>query len=194
MGVICPSSLHFKQRFPSQTAKSVSELLVSAVADFGKIEEQRVIIYGAGSAGLGIARQLRDAMRLSSLSLSEEDAGQRFWLIDKNGLIKTSIGDRIRDGIEQSFIRREDHWGNGETGLLEVVKRVKPTVMIGTSTHAGAFSEEVVKEMSKHVDRPIIFPVSEVCASPFIPDCGQLSNPTRLCEMEWVLHRCTHDR
>ena len=129
------------------------------------MEDQRVIIYGSGSAGLGIARQLRDAMRLSSPSLSESDAADRFWLIDKHGLIKTSLGDKIRDEVEESFIRREDDLGDGEMRLLDVVKRVKPTMLIGTSTHAGAFTEEVVKEMSKHVDRPIIFPVSEIIGS-----------------------------
>ncbi len=99
-------------------------------------------------------------MRLSDTSLSEEDAGSRFWLIDKSGLIKESLGDKIRGEIEQSFIRDDDDWADGEIGLLEVVKKVKPTVLIGTSTHGGAFTEEVVKEMSKHVDRPVIFPVS----------------------------------
>jgi len=125
-----------------------------------QIQDQRIIVYGSGSAGLGIARQLRDAMRLSDTSLSEEDAGSRFWLIDKSGLIKESLGDKIRGEIEQSFIRDDDDWADGEIGLLEVVKKVKPTVLIGTSTHGGAFTEEVVKEMSKHVDRPVIFPVS----------------------------------
>lgn len=125
------------------------------------------MIYGSGSAGLGIARQLRDAMRLSSSSLSDEEAGQKFWLIDKHGLIKKSLGDKIRDEIEKAFIRQEDDWGENETDLLEIVKRVKPTVLIGTSTHPGAFTEEVIKEMSKHVDRPIIFPVrlSSCCRS-----------------------------
>ncbi|RSH91897.1 NAD-dependent malic enzyme, mitochondrial [Saitozyma podzolica] len=133
-----------------------------------KIEDQRIVVYGSGSAGLGIARQLRDAMRLST-DLSEEEAASRFWLLDKHGLIKKSLGDKIRDEIEQSFIRQEGEWGNNEAGLLEVIKKVKPTVLIGTSTHAKAFTEEVVREMAKHVDRPIIFP---------------LSNPTRLCEVE----------
>lgn len=135
------------------------------IADASKIEVQRIVIYGSGSAGLGIARQLRDAMRLSATSLTEEDAASRFWLIDKNGLIKTSVGADIRSEIEPSFIRREEDWGGDETGLLEVVKKVKPTVLIGTSTQAGAFSEEVIREMSKNVDRPIIFPVSPMPGS-----------------------------
>jgi malate dehydrogenase (oxaloacetate-decarboxylating) len=118
-----------------------------------QIEDQRIIAYGSGSAGLGIARQLRAAMRLSSFSLSEEEA------VDKNGLIEKSLGDQIRGETEQDFIRQEDDWKYGQTGLLDVVRRVKPTVLIGTSTHGGAFTEEVVKEMCEHVDRPIIFPV-----------------------------------
>lgn len=123
--------------------------------------DQKIIIYGSGSAGLGIARQLHEAIKLSDKSLSDEEAGKRFYLIDKHGLLKQSLGkDKIRDGIESYFIRSEDDWGSDETNLLDVIKKVKPTVMIGTSTHPGAFSEEVVKEMAKQVDRPIIFPVS----------------------------------
>ena len=99
-------------------------------------------------------------MRLDNESLSEEEAGKRFYLMDKYGLIKSSLGDKIRDEIEKPFIRQEDDWEGDETGLLDVVMKVKPTVLIGTSTHAGAFNEDVIKEMSKHVDRPIIFPVS----------------------------------
>ncbi|ORY33414.1 hypothetical protein BCR39DRAFT_519910 [Naematelia encephala] len=134
-----------------------------------KIEDQRIVIFGSGSAGLGIARQLRDAMKLSSSSLSDDEASRNFWLVDKYGLIKKSLGDKIREEIEPAFIRDEQDWGDGETHLSDVVKRVKPTVLIGTSTHPGAFTEEVIKEMSKHVERPIIFP---------------LSNPTRLCEVQ----------
>jgi len=121
------------------------------------------VIYGSGSAGLGIARQLRDAMVLESSSkLSSKDAASKFYLMDKHGLIKKSLGDKIRDEIEEDFIRKEDEWkeGEGETGLLDVVKKVKPTVLIGTSTDAGAFSEEVVREMARGTKRPIIFPVS----------------------------------
>jgi malate dehydrogenase (oxaloacetate-decarboxylating) len=112
---------------------------------------------------VGIARQLSDSMRIADPSLSEEEAGKRFYLIDKYGLLKSSLGDKIRSEIEKYFIRQEDDWGSGETGLLEVVKKAKPTVLIGTSTNPGAFTEEIIREMSKHVDRPIIFPVSGLC-------------------------------
>ena len=150
-----------------------------------KLQDQRIVIYGSGSAGLGIARQLRDAIKLES-SCSDEEAGEKFWLLDKHGLLKSSLPkEHIRAEIEDMFIRKEEDLGEDETGLLEVVKRVKPTILIGTSTHAKAFTEEVIKEMSKHVDRPIIFPVR-----PFVLRDGsalttfQLSNPTRLCEVQ----------
>jgi malate dehydrogenase (oxaloacetate-decarboxylating) len=94
----------------------------------------------------------------SSSSLSPDDAASRFYLFDKEGLLRRALGDKIRDEIETSFIRQEDQW-DGEVGLLDLVKEVKPTVLIGTSTHAGAFTEDVVAEMSKGTDRPIIFPV-----------------------------------
>ncbi|KAJ9122865.1 hypothetical protein QFC24_003903 [Naganishia onofrii] len=132
-----------------------------------KLSDQRIIQFGAGSAGLGIARQIRDAMVLVD-GTDPKDAAQKFWLVDKNGLIKKGLGDKIRSDIEDDFIRKEEDWGaDEETHLLEVVKKVKPTVLIGTSTAKGAFTEDVLREMAKHTDQPIIFP---------------LSNPTRLAE------------
>lgn len=106
------------------------------------------MIYGSGSAGLGIARQLRDAIALDSSS-SPSEAAKQFWLIDKHGLIKKSLGkDKIRSEIEDEFIRDEGDWGEGETGLKEVVKKIKPTILVGTSTQAGAFTEEVVSVLN----------------------------------------------
>lgn len=101
------------------------------------------MIFGAGSAGLGIARQLRDAIQLDS-KVDESTAASKFWLIDQHGLIKQSLGDKVRDEIEQEFRRNENDWGSEENGLEEVVKRVKPTVLIGTSTQGGAFTETIV--------------------------------------------------
>ena len=135
-----------------------------------KLSEQRYVIYGAGSAGLGIARQLRDGM-VTIDGVSPEDANKRFYLVDKFRLIRQSLGsDKIRDAVRE-FVRPDDEWeGAGdEVGLLEVVKRAKPTVLIGSSTVAGAFTKEIVREMKKHTDRPIILP---------------LSNPSRLHEVK----------
>ena len=139
-----------------------------------RLADQRIVVYGAGTAGLGITKQLRDALTTID-KLSVADANRRFYLIDRHGLVKESLGpDRIRADLRE-FVRPDAEWEGaqtsdaGEVGLLEVVKRVRPTVLIGCSTHAGAFSEEVVREMAKGTERPIIFP---------------LSNPTRLVEVE----------
>jgi len=139
-----------------------------------KLSDQRFVIYGAGSAGLGIARQLRDGL-VTIDELSAEEANRKFYLLDKFGLIKESLGEsKIREALRE-FVRPDAEWDGaqtnekGEVGLLEVVKRVKPTVLIGCSTQAGAFTEDVVKEMAKHTDRPIILP---------------LSNPSRLHEVK----------
>ncbi|KAJ7589511.1 hypothetical protein C8J56DRAFT_938774 [Mycena floridula] len=132
-----------------------------------KLSEQRFVIYGAGSAGFGITRQLRDAI-VSIDGISKEDADKLFWLVDKNGLIKQSLGP-VRGDLTP-FIRPDSEWPDhdGEVGLLDIVKQVKPTVLIGCSTHAGAFTKEVVMAMAESVERPIIFP---------------LSNPSRLVEV-----------
>ncbi len=74
---------------------------------------------------------------------SIDEASSKFYLIDKHGLIKSSLGDMIREGLDAAFIRKNDEdggWGEGEATLEDVVKKVKPTVLIGTSTHAGAFT------------------------------------------------------
>ena len=138
-----------------------------------KLLDQRFIIYGAGSAGLGVTRQIRDAMLLID-NTPVEEANKRFWLIDRHGLIKDSLGpSKIRPGLRE-FTRPDDEWAKiqnlvGQVSLLDVVKQVKPTVLIGCSTHGGAFTEDVIKEMAKGTEQPIIFP---------------LSNPSRLAEVD----------
>jgi malate dehydrogenase (oxaloacetate-decarboxylating) len=130
-----------------------------------KLSDQRIISFGAGSAGLGIARQLRDAAMLLD-DVSEEKANGMIFLVDKHGLLKEGISGKIRDGIDKGFIRPDREggemgsWPEGENGLLEVVKRVKPTVLIGTSTVSGAFDEDVIRAMAEGTERPIVLPVS----------------------------------
>lgn len=110
-----------------------------------KLSDQRIVVYGAGSAGVGIIWQLRDAMvRIDGLSV--EEASKRFYMIDKDGLITKSFGNKIRHG-QEDFVRPDDEWDDndrhdGKIGLLQVVKKAHPTVLIGTSTHAEGFTEE----------------------------------------------------
>ncbi len=124
-----------------------------------------MVSFGAGSAGLGIARQLRDAAVLID-GVTQEEANKMIYLVDKNGLLKKGISDKIRKGIDSEFVREDSdvdgvgNWPEGENGLLEIVKRVKPTILIGTSTSAGAFTEDIIKAMAEGTERPIILPVS----------------------------------
>ena len=125
------------------------------------LSENRVLIFGAGTAGIGNADQIRAAMRTEGLS--EEDAYRRFWCVDIQGLLTDDMKD-LHD-FQKPYARPADEvkdWERTKNGidLLETIRRVKPTIMIGTSTAYGAFTEEIVKEMAKHVERPIIFPLS----------------------------------
>lgn len=138
---------------------------ISAVRVCGTpLRNQRVVIFGAGTAGVGIADQLRDAMLREGLS--EEDATRRFWCVDRDGLLTTELADQLRD-YQATYARpaaESKGWkrdGNGHgVGLAEVVRRVKPTMLIGTSTASGSFTEAIVKEMAAHTERPIIFALS----------------------------------
>jgi malate dehydrogenase (oxaloacetate-decarboxylating) len=130
-----------------------------------KLSEQRIVLFGAGSAGLGIARQIRDAAVILD-GVSFEEASKMFFLVDKYGLLKEGIKGKIRSGMPKEFIwpnhdsEEIGNWPEGETQLLDVMRRAKPTIIIGTSTKAGAFTEDVCTEMAKHTERPIIMPVS----------------------------------
>ncbi|MFF3504350.1 NAD-dependent malic enzyme [Streptomyces sp. NPDC003247] len=134
------------------------------------LAEHRIVVFGAGSAGIGIADQLRDA--LVAAGLSPRQATARIWAVDRQGLL-TEGQQGLRD-VQQRYARRAaevDGWRRddrvGGIALAEVVARVRPTVLIGTSGQSGAFTEDIVRTMAAHTDRPIILP---------------MSNPTRLAE------------
>lgn len=138
----------------------------------GSLSSQRYVVLGAGAAGLGIATQIRDAM-VATDKISKQEANTKFWLVDREGLVY-DVGGGMTKGVGEAkgrlegFIRSRDEGWEGNVGLLDVVKKVKPTVLIGCSTAAGAFTEEVVKAMMDGgCERPIVLP---------------LSNPTRLIE------------
>lgn len=124
-------------------------------------ESQRIVIVGAGSAGIGISEFLKYEMIKNGLP--EEQAKKRFYLVDRNGLLVNDMAllefqkayARLR---EEVFIWKEVKKDNIE--LLDVVKNVKPTILIGVSGQPGIFSEEIIREMASHVERPIIFPLS----------------------------------
>jgi malate dehydrogenase (oxaloacetate-decarboxylating) len=139
-------------------AAAISAGRVSGTA----LRNQRVVIFGTGTAGAGIADQIRGAMVRGGLS--EHDAAACLWCVDRHGLLTTSMNDQMRD-YQITYARpvaESKHWKHDEggIGLAEVVRRVKPTMLIGASTVFGSFTEAIVREMAMHTERPIIFALS----------------------------------
>lgn len=131
------------------------------------LQNQRVVVFGAGTAGIGIADQLCDAMVRKGLS--KEVARKQFWLIDRDGLLMEDSSS-LNEFQKPYARKREDlvKWENKDhLDLHCVVKEVQPTVLVGCSTVRGAFTQEIVRLMAQNVAQPIIFP---------------LSNPTDNCE------------
>jgi malate dehydrogenase (oxaloacetate-decarboxylating) len=121
--------------------------------------DQRVVVFGAGTAGVGIADQLRSAMVRDGLDPKE--ATRRVWLVDKQGLLLEGMPD-LRD-YQAPYARptaEVQGWTDGKIDLLTTVRHVHPNMLIGTSTSPGAFDKDVVTAMAAHVERPVIFPLS----------------------------------
>jgi malate dehydrogenase (oxaloacetate-decarboxylating) len=143
-------------------AAIVSALKVAGV----RMRDQRVVLMGCGAAGVGIADQLRSAMVADGLDPRE--ATSRFWGLGRRGLLTKDMIDSLRD-FQVPYARGLDEvagWKrqDGKIELLEVVRQAKPTILIGVSTIAGAFTEQVVREMAAHVARPIILPLTNPTA------------------------------
>ena len=130
-----------------------------------KITDQVYLCFGGGTAGAGIAhRVLREMI---TKGLSEEEAYKRFFMVDKQGLLFDDMDDLTPE--QRPFAKKRSDYPNADklTDLLEVVKTVKPTILVGTSTVPNTFTKEVVEAMCENTERPMIFP---------------LSNPTKLAE------------
>jgi malate dehydrogenase (oxaloacetate-decarboxylating) len=144
------------------TAAIATATLISAINVTGvPLEQQKIVVVGFGSAGLGITNLLAQFMQ--DKGLTEEEARKHFYAIDRYGLV-TEHGKDVRPE-QLPYARKEQEvkgWkqGNGEITLLDVVREAKPSVLIGVSGQKGAFSEQVVREMAKHTARPVIFPLS----------------------------------
>lgn len=140
--------------------------ILGALAITGeKLADQRYMCFGAGTAGCGIAKRIYQEML--DQGLSEDDAKSRFYLVDKQGLLFDDMTDLTPE--QKPFARKRSEFENAAslTTLEAAVKAVHPTILVGTSTRSGAFTEAVVKEMASQAARPMIFP---------------LSNPTELAE------------
>jgi malate dehydrogenase (oxaloacetate-decarboxylating) len=145
------------------TAAVALGAVLGAVKVTGKsLKEQQIVMLGAGSAGIGVADGLREAMK--GEGLSEQEARSHFWVVDRNGLLHSGRKDL---SPEQSvYAQPEDRvsgWprtSNGHIGLADAIGKIEATILIGLSTVGGAFTEAVVREMARKVQRPIIFPLS----------------------------------
>jgi malate dehydrogenase (oxaloacetate-decarboxylating) len=153
------------------TAAVALAAAVAAVRAAGsRMRDQRVVIHGPGTAGVGIADFLREAMARDGLGMDE--AARRIWLVGRRGVLTDDMGEELRD-FQVPYARPAGEvasWDaaggsrGGSAGLAATVAEVRPTMLIGTSTQSGAFTEAVVREMARHVERPIIFPLSNPTA------------------------------
>jgi malate dehydrogenase (oxaloacetate-decarboxylating) len=164
----------FNDDIQGTAAVAVATVLAGVNVTGVPLTEQRFVVFGFGSAGLGIAELLRTA--LVNAGLSEDEARTRFYAVDQDGLLVEGMDGLAQEKAKFARARTEvGEWARGEhgVGLLEVVKRARPTVLLGVSGQAGAFSEDVVRAMAKGLEqhgrdvRPVILP---------------LSNPTSRCE------------
>jgi len=118
-----------------------------------KIRDQRIVCLGAGSAGLGVCNGIVWAMVENGLT--PDQAMNQFWLVDKDGLLGQTRGNLSK--AQYPFARKDQPNG---LSLFDVVKRAKPTILLGLSGVGATFTEEIIREMAKNCDRPIIFPLS----------------------------------
>jgi len=149
-------------------ATALACIMSGLLATGSSLGEQRIVQFGAGTAGIGVVDQVYRAMRQQGIS--ETDARQCFWLIDRPGLL---VDDMNLTDFQRPYARNRQEvqsWQCAQPGqidLYDVINNVKPTILIGCSTVHGAFDERIVKAMASYCQRPIILP---------------LSNPTTLSE------------
>ncbi len=152
----------FNDDIQGTAAVAVGTLLAAINITGTPLTEQRIVLFGAGSAGIGIATLLRTAM--TNAGLSETEASRHFYAVDKDGLLVEGMSGtrpaqqpfvQPRSAVADWKLERSDH-----IGLLDVVRNAKPTTLIGVSGQAGAFTEGIVRAMAAAVERPVIFPLS----------------------------------
>jgi len=139
---------------------------IASSAAGAPLSDQRILFFGAGSAGIGVAKQLVSFFTL--LGMSEEEAKSRIYTVDSKGLITAD-----RKGLQEhkKYFARTDYQGPPMTSLVDIINYVKPTALLGLSTIRNAFTQECVRLMASFNTRPIIFP---------------LSNPVSLCEVDYA--------
>jgi malic enzyme len=152
----------FNDDIQGTAAVAVAGILAAGRATATPVHQQRVVIFGAGAAGIGIARQLRDAMRRAGLR--DDELTRAIAVLDSGGLLIQ--GRELKESAKRDFAWPEPLAATiGLTpqkpgSLLDVVRALKPTVLIGTTGEPGAFTEPVIRAMEAHCERPAVFPFS----------------------------------
>jgi len=132
--------------------------LINAFRETGvPLKDHRILFLGAGSAGVGVAKQIRDHFAIEG-PMSMEEAGEHFWLVDTKGLITLDRGDTLAP--HKLVFARKDNQGQQFKDLISALEYVKPTCLIGLSTQGGVFTPEIIHRMAEWNERPIIFPLS----------------------------------
>ncbi len=143
-------------------AVTLAAILAAAKATGSSIEKQRVVLFGAGTAGTGIADQICAAMMRAGLT--EAEARQRFWLVDRPGLLLSNMPD-LTSG-QMPYAHKPEEVANWQVSspvgisLYDTITHAQPTILIGCSTQGGAFKQEIIRELTRYNKHPIIFPLS----------------------------------
>lgn len=124
-------------------------------------QDQRAVFFGAGSAGVGVAKQM--VAFFVNEGLSEEEARKRFWLVDSKGLVTNDRGDKLQE--HKVYFSRDDNEGKQYRNLDNVLEYVKPTILIGLSTIGGAFTKQILTKMGQWNPKPVVFPLSNPSAN-----------------------------
>ncbi|NRN28330.1 NAD-dependent malic enzyme [Photorhabdus heterorhabditis] len=151
----------FNDDIQGTAAVTLGSLIAASRAAGRQLKDQTVTFLGAGSAGCGIAEQI--VAQMKSEGLSEEQARARIFMVDRFGLLTDKLPNLL--DFQNKLVQKSDSliaWDvNSDTiSLLDVVRNAKPTVLIGVSGQAGLFTEEIIREMHKHCERPIVMPLS----------------------------------
>jgi malate dehydrogenase (oxaloacetate-decarboxylating) len=155
-------ALTFNDDIQGTGAVALGAILSALRVTSGRLSDQRVVIFGAGSAGVGVADSIRAAM--IDEGVSEHSARRRIWMINRGGLLHTGRTD-LKDS-QKGYARgwaEVEAWAQADPtriSLAEVVREARPTILIGLSTVAGAFDEPMVRGLAESVERPILLPLS----------------------------------
>ncbi|TDB62632.1 NAD-dependent malic enzyme [Photorhabdus khanii] len=151
----------FNDDIQGTAAVTLGSLIAASRAAGRQLKDQTVTFLGAGSAGCGIAEQI--VAQMKSEGLSEEQARARIFMVDRFGLLTDKLPNLLdfqNKLVQKSGSLAEWDVNNDSISLLDVVRNAKPTVLIGVSGQAGLFTEEIIREMHKHCERPIVMPLS----------------------------------